>query len=90
MMTPKNTTTSIRIDQDFKQKLGKIAKAKKTNFTKLLSDILKEYLEKEERKNNVAVFKKLQQELKIDENWTADEELSAIAKNRKSNSYRIK
>jgi len=45
MITTKNTTTSIRIDQDFKQKLGKIAKAKKTNFTKLLSAILKEYLE---------------------------------------------
>jgi|GEM_PF-2590048 len=90
MIATKNTTTSIRIDQDFKQKLGKIAKAKKTNFTKLLSAILKEYLEKEERKNKTKLFKKLQQELQLDENWTVDEELSAIAKNRKSNSYRIK
>jgi len=90
MLATNNATTSIRINQEFKEKIGKLAKSKKINFTKLLSIILKEYLEKEEQKNKVAVFKKLQKEIQETEIWTADQEILVINKNRKDNSYRIK
>jgi len=90
MLVTKNATTSIRIQQEFKQRLGKIAKSQKTNFTKLLSSILDEYLKKEELKSKVVAFKKLQSEVQKIETWTAKEELIELDKNRKNNSYRLK
>jgi hypothetical protein len=49
-----------------------------------LSEILQEYLDKEEKKYKLLAFTKLQKELQEIENWTAKDELEAIEKSKVS------
>jgi|688.fasta_scaffold75189_7 predicted transcriptional regulator len=89
MITTKNASTSIRIDTKIKNRIEILAKNKRSKFTQLLSEILREYLDKEEKKAKILAFTKLQKELQEIENWTAKDELEAIEKSKISKNLNL-
>jgi predicted transcriptional regulator len=89
MPTTKTASTSIRLDTNIKTRLQILAKNKHSKFTQLLSQILQEYIDKEEKKSKLLTLTRLQSELQEIENWTAKDELEEIEKSKVSKNLNL-
>jgi hypothetical protein len=87
---PDVSSTNIRIEDFLKEELTKISKSRKMTFSKLMKEILQEYLLRYKKLEKIHAFEHIRREVAKVEGWAVQLELEFVENSRKTFSNRLK